>query len=328
MSSSFIRAALSAAAIGAVLAASGAAHAAAQPDPTFEQLRRMEPDQARAWVKRQVERQAARRGAATLGAGDTSAPVLTKFDSPLSTDAAGPLAPVAIKATDDKSGLRSAGGYAIGPSGQTLWVNFYSSFPEKKSAGFMHAYEERAYLEAGTYVFSWIYVVDVAGNHAFYDQTQLAALGNTAMVLKNKNGYDPLPPTLKSGLVLTPSLSLNAKQPGTDAPAYIGVSAQFNDTGASAVAGLQYASATYCLLDSSSCVYLYDDGAGRPGKAAVALKLGGQIDPVSNLPGEYHLQTLYASDFAGNYVNMTSVEFGGDVDFSAYFPTTTFTITP
>lgn len=287
----------------------------------------MGPEMAKAWVKRQVERQSTRRSTAVLGAVDTTPPQLTKFDSVLTVDASKPIAPASFSAIDDKSGVLIGGGYAVGPSGQALYVSFSGGFPQRKLSGVMRAYGERGYLEAGTYVFSWIYLGDVAGNYAYYDRDQLAALGNASMIMKNKNGYDALPPTLTSGQVLTPVVSLADKQPGTSSPAYMGISVRVTDVGTTAVAGVNYVSSRFCLLDESSCFYLAS-GAGQPGQAAAVLRLGGQVDPTTMKPGDYHLQSLYLSDNADNYRNLESTEFAGDTDFSTYFGSTVITVAP
>ena len=65
-------------------------------------------------------------------------------------------------------------------------------------------------------------------------------------------------------------------------------------------------------------MYLYGF-AEHPG--ASTLSLGGQLPP-EQTPGLYSLHSVSLYDAAGNYSEQVSIDFGGNIDFADYFPST------
>ncbi|HEX5686898.1 MAG TPA: hypothetical protein VFY73_23045 [Ideonella sp.] len=292
---------------------------------------RLLPSHAKAWMLRHAAQQKAARALKSQTAGvDTTAPVLTRFESAASVDVTRAMSSisVAVRAADDMSGVRTGWAYASGPSGQLVNVSFFDNLPAKKLSGRMASNEVSPFLEPGTYTFEAAFVGDVAGNYSSLDQASLAALGKATFVVKNTAGFDRTAPALLSGRVSTPHVSLSAKQPGTDLSAYIGLTMEAADTGNSALSGVRNAYVTYCLLDQSNCFNLASDNTGLPRRAGpVTLRLGGQVDPAW-AAGEYHLTWVVTVDYAENNQQLYGTDFGGPTDFNAYFPSTTITITP
>jgi hypothetical protein len=314
---------------GGLLATLGLALTAVSQAETgdSEALRRMSPQHAKAWVLKQIERQKAR-PAALAGDLDVTAPSFVVLDSRKSVDVTVPLEfmSISFKSVDDMSGFRDAYAYAVGPSGHAVSVAYYGSVPSKKVSGLMTSYQLSPFLEPGTYTFVWGYASDVAGNYSFLDP---AALANTTFTVKNTKGFDVAPPALQSGKVLTPQVSLSARQPGTDRAGFVGLALNASDSGTTVVAGVRYAYANFCLADTSNCFSLWANDTGTPRReGSTALRLGGQVDYLGGVPGEYHLNYLLVADYADNTLALFSTEFGGSTDFSTYFPSTTITVTP
>lgn len=260
---------------------------------------------------------------------DVSAPALTAFESDAAVDVTRTINPLVVrfKATDDLSGVRFGGAKAYGPSGQMVEANFSRSVPSKTASGVMQSYHVSAFMEPGVYVFKSAYVGDANYNYANYDEAALARLGRNTFTVKNDKGYDVVAPSLVSGKVKTPTISVSSHHPGTNAGPYAQVSLQTSDSGNTAVAGVRDASATFCTAGQAYCfsVYSYDDLA--PQDAAARLTLGHQLQS-QQAPGSYVLYQVSVGDFAGNRQTLTSEVFGGTTDFSLFFPSTTITLTP
>ena len=301
---------------------------AAAQDIGPDALAHMTPAQARISVKKYTDGQRAARAHGILSGSDITAPVLTSFSTQGSVDAtltANALT-VAIKASDDLSGIYWGGAYAFGPNGQSVYVSFSSDFPANKYNGPMWSTSQLAFLAPGTYTFDSAYVADVAGNVSYYDAAQLAALGRTSFTVKNKAGFDAVPPGLLKGRILTPQVSLGSFHPGTDQGPFAGVSVDLSDAGNTAVAGVQNVYLQFCVPGSSDCLGL-SSYAGVPRKAAVTLRPSNRLYAGWGPEGEYHLYYISITDFAGNSSFLMSTEFGGETDFSLYFPSTTITVT-
>ncbi len=294
----------------------------------FEKLRHMAPPQVHSWAMKQIKQQQAVRAAQAASAVDMTPPVVTAFDAPAVLDvtrADNPLH-VKIEATDDRSGVASAIAYATGPSGQHVGAQLYVTLPAKKLTGALTGYDLTAFEAPGTYTFYALYVRDVAGNLTFLDQAQLANLGQSSFTVKNTRGFDAVAPTLLSGKILTPNVSLSSTVPGTDQPPFAGLSIVAGDSGNTAVAGVTSASVMFCTLDESNCISAWANDAHAPGTPKVTLRLGTQLSGVA--PGEYHLYDIWLHDRGNNYQWLRSSKFGGSVDFGTYFPTTTITLVP
>jgi len=144
---------------------------------------------------------------------DVAPPVLTVFDAgtTFTVSKATPLFNVLIKATDNLSGVRSIIFWTSGPSGQRIPMVVTVEYPQKsfnRRVGYTSLYAARL-LQPGVWTIDEARVEDLAGNHAEYDQAALAVLGNTTFTVVNSGAYDAVAPTLTSGQVLTPSVSLS-----------------------------------------------------------------------------------------------------------------------
>lgn len=312
----------------ATLGTSLAVPANAEP-ANMDALRHMTASQARAWAEQQIARQNATRAERSAAKADVVAPVLTAIEAPAPVDALAPKSSfIAIKATDDLSGVRWGYAYATGPSGQSVVAFLGMSLPSKKYSGGMSMSQLTPFSEPGAYVVTDVYLWDLADNMAHFDEAALAALGGTtSFVVKNEHGYDTKGPILRSGKVLTPQLSLSHMTPGTTKGPYAALQVNAADIGDTAVAGVSAARAEFCIIDYSAC-FSVDANDMRSG-ANSSLRLGGEVN-VSNgqLPGEYHLRTLQINDYGDNSLFLMATEFGGGTDFSAYFPSTKITLTP
>lgn len=264
---------------------------------------------------------------------DVTPPVLTAFDAgtSLNTAKATPPFSVLVKASDDLSGVRSILFWATGPSGQRIPALVELAYPVKSHdgrIGFGALFAGRL-LQPGVWTIAEARVEDLAGNHASYDQAALAALGNTTFTVVNKGSHDAVPPTVGSGQVLTPVVSLSAVAKGTASLApYVGIKVLAVDNGSTALAGLAGAEAAFCIAGDNPCLELRATPMGGA-QASGTLTLGAQVSPqLGHVPGEYELCELGVWDQAGNAAVLSSVACGGSTDFSLYFPTTKITLTP
>jgi hypothetical protein len=237
---------------------------------------------------------------------------------------------VSFKSTDDLSGVRWVAASARGPSGQQITVAYSEALPRNNVNGLMLSGSSLPYLEPGTYTFDTLYVFDMADNASLYGAAGIAVLGNSSFTVSNKRGFDTTPPALTSGRILTPKVSLSATQPGTEQPRYVGVEVEAVDHGNTATSGLLGAYMDFCLLDNSSCLTLEssDYGVVRTGDSGTTIRLGAQLT-YSPLPaGDYHIASYHGIDRAGNWQDLDSQEFGGETNFSDYFPSLIISIKP
>jgi hypothetical protein len=286
------------------------------------------PPQAKAWLAAHAK---ATSSLQAIAATDTLPPALTVFNAAASVDVGVPGSAMvaSFKATDDLSGVRQVYAWAYGPSGQYIDVSTSLAIPATKPSGKMHSNGVNGFLEPGVYTFQGGYVYDAAGNYQYVDGATLATLGKVTFTVKNKKGFDVSKPSIQSGKVVTPRISLSARHPGTDQPTFVQVTVSATDAGNTALSGVDYAVATFCLLDQSSCFSVFSNsGETVPMAFNASLKLGGQITDMATPLGEYHLQSMTVSDYAGNYLYLYGTEFGGATDFGTYFPSTTITLVP
>lgn len=297
--------------------------AAPAPQPMSPQeLMRLPPAVQRAFLQ---QRAAPGQQALVANGVDTTAPVLSRF-SVADTAEAGGLASARFAVTDDLSGYTQLFVQAHAPHGGELRMYHSTGLPTARLHDQM-GLEIGRYVRQGTYTFDFAYVSDAAGNATFYDAPALAALGNTVIQVRNKDGHDARPPALIKGHILTPELSLSASHPGTSVPAYAGVQVQASDEGGSVNAGLKWAVVSFCLSDSSSCFYVYHDIYVQ-GQTRANLHLGSQPVYATAVPGVYQMRDVQIYDHAGNVRQYTSTGFGGDTDLSQFFPSQVITLTP
>lgn len=315
----------------ATLCVSALAGASAQTAPPRDHpLEQIAPHERRSQVQELVARQQAARIDALST--DNTGPVLTAFNSAATLDvgkAASPFS-VVVKATDDLSGVQALYFYATGPSGQIAYVYAAQGYPATSVnlAGGLNNVNRM--LEPGVWRFIYGYGTDVAGNYSYFDEAALDALGNTTFTVVNKSGYDLTKPALTSGKLLTTTVSLASRQPGTaDQDRYVGTSLTATDAGNSALAGVRQAYADFCqIADPTRCIHLYGY-VYATGKASVSLAVGAQVSAArGNAPGDYELHSVYLYDYAGNYAHLQSQKFGGTTDFSALFPATVIKLKP
>ncbi|MFO1337292.1 MAG: hypothetical protein U1F53_03510 [Burkholderiaceae bacterium] len=275
----------------------------------------------------------AQAGGVAAAALDVTPPVLTAFDAGATLNLAKPTPPfsVLVKASDDLSGVRSVLFWASGPSGQRIPALVELAYPVKSHdgrIGFGALFAGRL-LQPGVWTIAEARVEDVAGNHAEYDHAALAALGNATFTVVNKGSHDAAAPSVDSGQVLTPVVSLSSAAKGTAALApFVGIKVVASDTGSTALAGLAGAEAAFCIAGDNPCIELRATPLGGAQPSAT-LTLGAQVaTSLGHVPGEYELCELGVWDQAGNASVLSSVACGGSTDFSLYFPTTRITLTP
>jgi len=264
-----------------------------------------------------------------LGSLDDTPPILTKFDAVPEMEASKQLATLRVHyaATDDMSGIFWIVATALGPNGELVLVYHDQALPATSLTGVLAGVDTvQGFESPGTYIFTSAYLYDAAGNMSALDQAQLATLGNTAVAVSNKRGFDSTVPTLVNGVILTPKVSMSARHPGTDQPPYFSLALGAEDSGGSIVAGLRSASAAFCLRDGATCIQAWNN-LDVPRQASALLNLAGQLS-ADDVPGEYRLMYVQLLDFAFNSVQYRSIEFGGTTDFRRYFPSTTITVKP
>jgi hypothetical protein len=284
-------------------------------------------------LRAQVGGQAAQHAGEQAAAVDLTPPTLTTFDAgtTLNVSKATPLFSVLIKATDDLSGVRDILFLATGPSGQRIFVDTRADYPTTsfvRRVGFTSFYAGRL-LQPGVWRIDEARVEDLVGNPGKYNQTALAALGNTTFTVVNTGAYDAVAPTLTSGQILTPTVSLSATAKGTTNQApFVGVKVTAADTGSTAVAGMAGAAAAFCIAGNNPCLELWASPTGGS-QATGTFVVGAQVSAVlGHVPGEYQLYEVVLWDQAGNTRELVSKDYGGTTDFSTLFPTTKITLKP
>ncbi|MBN8488174.1 MAG: hypothetical protein J0M20_10695 [Burkholderiales bacterium] len=180
--------------------------------------------------------------------------------------------------------------------------------------------------QPGSYVISGATVADVAGNVAHYGQAELAALGgNLGFEVRNRL-YDPRPPVLRAGRLGVSSVSRSTPWSGTaDAMPMVTAELTVGDKGSGPLAGVVDAHFYMCTLDETDCLLVIGTQLPRHGRSV--MQLSGTVLPEQTL-GTYHLANMFLYDRSGNFTVLSSKRFGGDTDFSRYFPATQVEITP
>lgn len=283
--------------------------AAAGTTLTPEQLAKLPPIAQKQYVLERVAQQKAR---AALTGTDVTGPTLTQFDAKPSV-AAGSAATAKVQLSDDLSGVAAFYAYTSGPS-EAVRVNLYQAYPVTSVKSVASSTVNR-YAAPGSYVFTWAYAYDDAGNYTYYDQQALAALGNTTVTVSNPKAADSILPTLVGGKLLTTKLSLSATQPGTDHGPYAGLSLSFTDSGEGATSGASYTGAEFCLADGSNCFWTWSSN-GVEGQGSAKFTLGGQPSNYGVAPGRYYLRYVYVTDYANNAAYFYNTRFGGSTDFA------------
>jgi hypothetical protein len=301
---------------------------------------------ARTLISRFHAEAAARR---VSGNSDTTPPVLKSISVAGSVNAtkAGQFVEVSLDATDNLSGVDSVVIELVSPQGdQTIVQDLYTTPTTKYKVTELMGIPRynnptgqfNIDSEPGTWSVYAVYVADLAGNEAIYDQAQLAALGKNTFTVTNSE-YTQQSPVLISGSILTPTLSLSTPPagtaPGTAPLAEVSIQASENVT--PAFEGIDVESAFFCLPPVGDDVCADEFGVlvqtGKPLHAATTLTLSGQllstVNPGQPLqPGTYYLETVFLDDTLGNAVSYTDTMFGGTVDLSSIFGTTTITVNP
>jgi hypothetical protein len=270
---------------------------------------------------------------------DTTPPKLSAFDAGTSADArqVNGGVPIQLSLTDDLSGIAYVYVEAHGPSGQVADVQRTFDFATRKaqaSLGLMVP----ASAEPGTWQVTYMYAYDLAGNDLSLGQSALDGLGNTRFVVSN-DVYDATPPRLVRGRILTPTVSASKLAKGVPEGGPLqspGAAVAVTDSGGAGSAGVRTASMNFCMSDESGgCYYptfsiMADNSSDMPGDASSELTLGAYgetyYDPLS--AGAYALDSVQLVDFAGNSRTYTNKDFGGDTDFSKFFPGITIEVTP
>lgn len=258
---------------------------------------------------------------------DTTGPVITKLDLVSTVDAnrAGTQITYGYAASDDLSGIRWLGFVLTGPSGQQYTSYAEVGLPRNKVSG-KGAMYPGLWIEAGEWRVTEVRGQDQANND-FQAPIDLEALGNLRVSIQNRRGHDATPPSLTGGKILTPSVSLSTPPKGQDYGGPLaGLSVAVADAG-SAISGVDYVYAEFCLIDGG-CLYMNARTNNVLGVKQTTLLPFTQADEVVNMPGVYQLRSIVVSDHAGNQRTLTSIDFGGDTDFSQWFPSTTIELKP
>jgi hypothetical protein len=256
------------------------------------------------------------------GALDNTPPVLAKFALEGSVDAQqqGAAAIADMTLTDDLSGIQFVTLTLSSPSGAqsaTLY-NILSSGARKYAGRFAVGSQDlldfggrfTRFSEPGTWTATSMLVADVNGNIAIYGGSDLAALGNATVEVKNEGGYDVTPPAVASGQIVTRQVSLSRPPAGTAAGTapFIDAALVVTDAGNGAVAGPLVASMSFCLPDQwGDCqdTIELDGTADATHLAKTTLRMSASPRP-GQLTGKYGLYQVFVLDAAGNAVVVTS----------------------
>jgi hypothetical protein len=261
---------------------------------------------------------------------DHKGPNLVGFNAGTEVDAGSATGRLHIdwSVTDNQSGFMFGWMWLRSPSGQVKGYSFGESIPSRKESG-TGGVSFGPWSEPGTWTVTGMSIEDANGNQTNVDTAALAALGNTQFTVINAAGADLALPTLRSGKIATPIVSLSQTVPGTagvSLPAIVNLRLQ--DTGSPGVSGVAAAWATFCRTDVQSCFTLFGKG-DELGAAQRSLRLSEVPARLVLSPAVYTLSSVQVSDFAGNFSVYTSTAFGGTTDFAALFGgSTTITLAP
>lgn len=295
--------------------------------PTAEQLNQMSPPKRMEAIKALAAQQAATRSTKS-GRLDSTPPKVLAFSAGTQVDASKSIEQLtmSLTVTDDLSGVDSIMVSARSPSGQYIstYSNGHAGMLQVK-AGL--ALSLSPFAEPGQWQIVSLGVSDLNNNWTNLDQDALQALGNTKFEVLSASA-DLVAPKLTSGKILTPEVSASKPAKGTaNRASYARVQLNISDSGTDAISGPSYSSLSFCLPDKSVCFYF-----GSYGQPVYGTKKFSEVannDSFADVaPGEYLLESVGLSDWAGNYREYTSTEFGGETDFSKLFPLTVLTVKP
>ncbi len=261
---------------------------------------------------------------------DTVPPVLTSFNVGKTVDVSSLLQPLdlAYAVTDDFSGFR--GGYVQfeGPQGQFAWAWFGDAVDRRSERGRGVEATLTPFSMNGDWHVTTVQLMDAAYNYSFYSEQDLIDRGaNTHFTVINTVGVDQIAPTLVSGITRTRAVSMSRNEPGTTGPSPAVVELRVRDTGDTVASGVQFAQATYCLDDNSSCFSAYGNTLPR-GFVAGPVMLNAFPSQQVSVVGNYALHDVTLYDRANNVTHLVSTAFGGTTDFSQYFDSTIIKLTP
>ena len=166
------------------------------------------------------------------------------------------------------------------------------------------------YSQPGQWMLTAAYLGDYSGNYASYTQAQLAALFPTPYITVVNNGpIDITPPTVKSGKVLTPTVSLSSPVPVFEAT----LTGRDDLSGLYApYVGIEQPGGSYSLVDNALMPFPLKSGTGTAYSTVYA-----------GAPTGTWTITFYAfCDVAGNCFTDSSA-----ADVQTLFGTTTFQVT-
>lgn len=243
---------------------------------------------------------------------------------------------VNFTATDGLSGLDYIYIGAVGPSGQFAFVEFEDAYPSTSLSQTL-ALNISPFAEPGRWSVDLVYGWDVAGNLFVLDANSMKAFGNTVFTVINTNPNvgDLTPPRLLRGKVLTPKVFLSTPPIGTvdGMDPYAGVNVELYDGDSTVISGVHGAEVEFCLADESSCFSSYSIINTFGIKDLVFSTYNNDWTPYqatqpSFLTGKYFINHVWIWDQANNEVELQSIVFGGDTDFSQIFPTSVIKIKP
>lgn len=225
---------------------------------------------------------------------------------------------VSLRAVDNLSGIQSASIELSSDAGQWASGSWSADFPST-SGKIDVAINMSSVSQNGIWRVTSVALADANGNAAYYGADQLAAMGNTQVLVRNAVGDTLAPSVVAGGVLLTPSVSRSQPPAGMlpGRAARVGLSLKLQDAG---TAGISSAYAQYCK-DGWDCIYLY--GSVQPrGRTDVTLTLGGQISEWTS-SGAYQLDSISVFDKSGN----ASSWYAWDTDLGQFVDNTTLTIT-
>ncbi|HSI48816.1 MAG TPA: hypothetical protein VLA61_11130 [Ideonella sp.] len=314
-------------ALAAAAALIGGQAVAARPLPAAMQS----PAQRMAAIQQQASQQHA--AAQAAGTADNTAPVLTRFSlvGDVNAQSVNPKEDLDVTMSDEMSGLTT---YIInlkGPSGQmvqrveTMYGQMKVDGRISIGAQLLGTPSFSRFSEPGTWQVDSVFLSDGNFNMKMYWPEDIATLGGrTSFAVKNTKGYDITPPTLTSGSVETPKLSLSTPPAGTPVGTlpYASVKLGTADSGNGAVAGVLEAIVELCLANQfADCVDTIElhGHVGQVGQDAATFRALAQLRS-DQTPGVYQILNVFVIDSAQNNVLLQSDKLGGGDDLSKYFP--------
>jgi len=212
------------------------------------------------------------------------------------------------------SGFSYAGFEFAGPNGNQTYLSYDQGFEGNTHGTHVVRYPNCGtscfYYEPGTYTLTYAYIVDNAGNETDYEGSQLASIfTKTSFTLINKGKPDITAPTIVSGKILTPTVSLSATRPYFEAQLAVSDDISGVDVADLVVTG-----------PNGDEYYVYSYPSSPITKTAnMQVFLDFSFAPPT---GTYTITEAYIYDVAGNSEFVTSAS-----QIQSLFGTTTFTVT-